>query len=285
MSREHRGPYTESDIAIIGMSGRLPGAQSIDDYWRNLRNGVESIRFFTLQELEAAGVAREKLAQPNFVPAWGDVEGTDLFAAEYFGITPMDAAVMDPQRRVFLEVAWEALEDAGYDPSRIDGPVGVFGGSGMHAYMMYNLLTNPDLIRARGEFAIRTNGNDMDFLATRVSYLLNLRGPAVGIQTACSTSLVAVHFACQSLLNGECDYALAGGVTLALPQHRGYVYRDGDILSHDGHCRAFDASATGTVFGSGAGVVVLKPLLAALEDGDPVRAIIRGSAINNDGSA
>jgi acyl transferase domain-containing protein len=277
--------YPDTHVAVIGLAVRFPGADSPEALWRNLRDGVESIRLLTEEELLAAGVSRKKLSRPNFVRAWGDLPDIDRFDAAFFGINPLDAAVMDPQHRAFLEVAWEALEDAGGAADGSDASIGVFAGSGMNAYMAYNLLSRPELVASRGEFAIRTNGNDMDFLTTRASYLLDLRGPAVSIQTACSTSLVAVHFACQSLIGGECDVALAGGVTIALPQLRGYLHREGDILSPDGHCRAFDASAAGTVFGSGVGLVVLKPLNDAVRDGNRVRAVIRGSAINNDGAS
>ena len=273
-----------TEIAVIGMAGRFPGAKNLAAFWRNLRNGVESIKFFTDAELKDSGADSAKIQDPNFVKACGNLEGSDLFDAPFFGFSPMDATIMDPQHRVFLECAWEALEDAGYDPQSCPGAVGVFAGSGMNAYMIYNLISNPDLIESMGRFAVWTNGNDKDFLTTRVSYLLNLKGPSINVQTGCSTSLVAIHLASQSLLNGECDMALAGGVTLLLPQDRGHLYREGGIMSPDGHCRAFDSKAQGTVYGSGAGIVVLKPLANAIDDRDSIRAIIKGSAINNDGA-
>ena len=188
------------------MAGRFPGARDVAAFWENLRHGVESIKFFTDAELKASGVDPAKLQEANFVKACGDLEGSDLFDAPFFGFSPMDAAIMDPQHRVFLECAWEALEDAGYDPETYSGAIGVFAGSGMNAYMMYNLISNPDLIASMGRFMVWTTGNDKDFLTTRVSYLLNLKGPSVNVQTACSTSLVAIHLASQSLLSQRMRY-------------------------------------------------------------------------------
>jgi acyl transferase domain-containing protein/thioesterase domain-containing protein len=208
----------------------------------------------------------------------------DGFDAEFFGFSPKEAAILDPQHRHFLECAWEALEDAGHPPDSFDGSIGMFGGCGMGAYFAFNLLTNGDLVEREGLFLLRHTGNDKDFLTTRVSYCLNLRGPSVSVQTACSTSLVATHLACQSLLSGECDMALAGGVTIEIPHKRGYLYQPGEILSPDGHCRAFDRRSEGTIFGSGAGIVVLRRLADALRDGDRVYAVIKGSAVNNDGA-
>ena len=206
------------------------------------------------------------------------------FDAKFFGFSPREASIMDPQHRHFLEVAWQALENAGHVPATFGGSIGVFGGSGHNAYMPLNLLSNPKLMASVGFFLVRHTGNDKDFLTTRVSYLLNLRGPSVNVQTACSTSLVAIHMGVQSLLNGECDMALAGGVTIELPHRHGYLYRENEILSPDGHCRAFDAASKGTVFGSGVGVVVLRRLADAMADGDHIHAVIKGSAVNNDGS-
>jgi acyl transferase domain-containing protein/thioesterase domain-containing protein/acyl carrier protein len=274
-----------SEIAVIGMAVRLPGADTPEAFWRNLKAGVESVVFLTDDELIASGVSPALLQDPDYVRASVPLEDFDKFDAQFFGFSPRDAAIMDPQHRVFLECAWEALERAGYDPAQYDGSIGVYGGCGMNAYMMYNLLSNPELMASAGEFLVRHLGNDKDFLTTRVSYNLDLKGPSVNVQTACSTSLVAVHIACQSLLGGECDIAAAGGVTIQIPHRTGYIYRPGEVLSSDGHCRAFDAKAEGTIFGSGAGIVVLKRLKDALLDGDTVQAVIRGSAINNDGSA
>jgi acyl transferase domain-containing protein/thioesterase domain-containing protein/acyl carrier protein len=271
-------------IAVVGMAGRFPGAPDVQTYWRNLRDGVESLTAYSDEALRQAGVDEKALRSAQYVKAGMPLAGMEDFDAAFFGFSPRDAAIMDPQHRHFLETAWEALEHAGYDPERFEGAVGVFGGSGMNAYMPLNLFTNPDLMQSLGLFLVRHTGNDKDFLTTRVSYLFNLRGPSVNVQTACSTSLVAIHMAAQSLLNYECDMALAGGVTIELPHRQGYWYNEGEILSPDGHCRAFDAESKGTVFGSGAGVVVLRRLSDALEAGDTVYAVLRGSAINNDGS-
>ena len=276
--------YNGSEIAIVGMACRFPGASSVDDYWANLRDGIESIRFFSEQELRGNGVPEKLIRDPNYVPANGVLDDIEYFDAGFFGFSPREAAIMDPQHRFFLECCWEALEHAGYDPAQFDGSIGVFAGSGMTAYMMYNLVTNPELMHSVGEFLVRHTGNDKDFLTTRASYLFNLKGPSINVQTACSTSLVAVHLASQHLLSGECDMALAGGVTIQIDQQKGYLYQDGEILSPDGHCRAFDADAEGTVFGSGVGLVVLKRLDDAIRDRDTIHSIVRGSAVNNDGS-
>jgi acyl transferase domain-containing protein/thioesterase domain-containing protein len=272
-----------SRIAIVGMAGRFPGARNIDEFWRNLSNGVESIRQLTDSELLSAGVGRGELAAPDYVKAAAILDDIEMFDASFFGFSPRDASIMDPQHRHFLECAWEAFEHAGHTPENFSGSIGVYAGSGMNSYLIHNLLTNRRLVESAGLFMLKTTGNDKDVLATRVSYQLNLRGPSIGIQTACSTSLVAVHFACQSLLHHECDMALAGGVTIEIPQGRGYVYREGEILSRDGHCRPFDASSSGTVFSSGAGVVVLRRLEDAIEDRNTIHAVILGSAVNNDG--
>ena len=272
-----------TDIAVVGRALRVPGARNVAEFWDNLRNGVESVRRLTDAELRAAGVAPALLADPNYIKVGAPLEGMELFDAGFFGFSPREAAIMDPQHRHFLEVAWEALEDAGHVPESFFGRIGVFGGSGMNAYMPYHLFTNPRLMSAAGLFLVRHTGNDKDFLTTRVSYLFDLRGPSVNIQTACSTSLVAIHAACQSLINQECDMALAGGVTIELPHAHGYLYQEGEILSDDGHCRAFDRRAKGTIFGSGVGLVVLRRLEDALADGDTVYAVVKASAVNNDG--
>ena len=271
-------------IAIIGMASRFPGARNTAEFWRVLKDGSEMIRQFSDAELRTAGVSEEELGDPEYVKSGVVLQDLDMFDAAFFGFSPKDASIMDPQHRIFLECAWEALEDAGHVPERFKGAIGVYAGSGMNSYMIHNLLTNHSLVESAGLFLIRQTGNDKDVLATRVSYELNLHGPSINVQTACSTSLVAVHLASQSLLNQECDMALAGGVTIEFPHGRGYMYREGEILSRDGHCRAFDADASGTVFSSGAGVVVLRRLEDALADHDTIHAILLGSAINNDGS-
>ncbi|HYH81261.1 MAG TPA: aminotransferase class III-fold pyridoxal phosphate-dependent enzyme, partial [Longimicrobium sp.] len=273
----------ENEIAIIGMSCRFPGARDTTEYWANLRDGVESVSFFSEDELLAAGTAPEVLGDPSFVRAHGSIDGAHAFDAAFFGVNAREAQVMDPQQRVFLECSWSALEDAGYDPARFPGAIGVYAGSGATWYL-WRVLKHADLVEAVGTDVARF-ANDRDFLTTRVSYKLGLRGPSVAVQTACSTSLVAVHLACQGLLARECDLALSGGVTISPDQAVGYAYQEGGILSPDGHCRAFDARAAGTVSGSGAGVVVLKRMVDALRDGDTIHAVIRGSATNNDGAA
>lgn len=274
-----------SDIAVIGMAGRFPGARNVSELWTNLRGGLESIKRFTDEELLAAGEPKEVLRDPAYVKACPVLADIEMYDAGFFGHSPRDAAIMDPQHRIFFETAWEALENAGYVGSAYPGPVGVFATCGMNAYMMHHLVTNREVMATVGEWLVRHTANDMNFLATRVSYELDLKGPSMNVQTACSSALVAIHVAAQSLLSGECDLALAGGSAMSLPQDRGYVAREGEILSPDGHCRAFDARAQGTLFGSGSGCVVLKRFADAVADGDLVLAVLRGSAINNDGSA
>ncbi|MGE0127971.1 MAG: SDR family NAD(P)-dependent oxidoreductase [Blastocatellales bacterium] len=269
-------------IAIIGLAGRFPGAKNIDEFWRNLRDGVETISFFSDEELKAAGVDPALLDDPSYVKAHGAIKGVEWFDAPFFGVNPREAEIMDPQHRLFQEAAWEALESAGYNPEKYEGAIAVYAGVGVASYAMVNVFSNPVFRQSVG--ALQTSiRNRTDHLATQISYKFNLRGPSVTVQTACSTSLVAVHLACQSLLGGECDMALAGGVTIAVPQKSGYAHQEGGILSPDGHCRAFDARAEGTVPGSGAGIVVLKRLEDAIADGDSIYAVIKGSGINNDG--
>lgn len=273
-----------TNIAIVGMSLRVPGAATPTQYWNNLAAGLESITTLSDEELAAAGVHRDAMNRQGYVRRAATLDKMEWFDADFFGFSPKDAAIMDPQHRQFLAACWEALEDAAHPPSAFAGSIGVFGGCGMGAYLAFNLLSNSQLIDDVGMFLLRHTGNDKDFLVTRASYLLDLRGPAVNVQTACSTSLVATHIAVQSLLSGECDLALAGGVTIEIPHGRGYQYQPGEILSPDGHCRAFDADAAGTVFGSGVGVVVLRRLSEALADGDHIYALLRGTAVNNDGA-
>ncbi|HVO09715.1 MAG TPA: SDR family NAD(P)-dependent oxidoreductase [Vicinamibacteria bacterium] len=278
---QHRGE--REPIAIVGMAGRFPKARSVAEYWENLRAGRECVTFFTDEELRGSGVSEELLRDPAYVKARAILEDVDLFDAPFFSYTPREAEVMDPQQRLFLETAWEALEDAGYDAERCPGPVGVYAGANISTYLHNNLHRSPEVLAAAGGLQTKV-GNDKDSLATRVSYQLGLRGPSVSVQTACSTSLVAVHMACASLLSGECDMALAGGVSIGFPQKVGYLYQEEGILAPDGHCRAFDEDARGTVSGSGVGVVVLKRLSDALAAGDTIRGVILGSAVNNDGS-
>ncbi|WP_279338349.1 type I polyketide synthase [Shimia abyssi] len=275
----------DTDIAIVGMAAHLPGATGIDAYWANLRDGIESITRLDDATLEANGESLARMKHRNYVPAAAMLDGFADFDADFFGLSPKEAAIMDPQHRQFLEVSWEALENAGHMPEHFKGPIGVFAGCGMGSYFYFNICSNRDLVDSTGMFLLRHTGNDKDFLSTRLSHFLDLKGPSLGLQTACSTSLVAVHYAAQAILNGECDMALAGGVTIELPHGRGYVFEEGEILSPDGHCHAFDHRAQGTVFGSGAGVVVLRRLADAIADGDHIWAVIKGSAVNNDGSA
>ena len=275
--------FEDNDIAIVGMAGRFPGATTIQQYWENLKGAKESITELDDATLRRQGISQRIIDDPNYVKSGMFLEDFDQFDHAFFNFSPKDASILDPQHRHFLEVSWEALEDAGYDPDRFDGSIGVFGGSGHNAYMPYNLLTNQKIMDSTGLFLVRHTGNDKDFLTTRVSYNFNLKGPSVNVQTACSTSLVAAHMGIQSLLNGECDMALAGGVTINMPHREGYMYKEGEILSPDGHCKPFEATSKGTVFGSGVGVIVLKRLEDALEDGDNIHAVIKSSAINNDG--
>lgn len=273
-----------SDIAIVGYSARFPGATDVAQFWSNLFHGIESIRSFTVKELESVGVSKSVLRDPDYVRAGAPLAQIDAFDAGFFGISPREAAIMDPQQRFFLECAWEALEHSGYAPGTFPGSTGVFAGSGPNSYLFENLLRDRELVEREGIFLLRHTGNDKDVLATRVSYQMDLRGPSLNIQTACSTSLVAVHQACQSLLHLGCDMALAGAVSIEVPHAIGYQYRQNEIQSSDGHCRAFDAKASGTVFGSGIGIVVLRRLTDALDAGDTIHAVIKGSAVNNDGS-
>jgi len=272
-------------VAIVGMAGRFPGARNVQEYWHNIAIGVESISFFSDDELAASGVDIESVRNdPSYVRAAGIVHGVDLFAAGFFGIPPSEADFMDPQGRVLLECAWEALEHAGYDAARCPGSIGVYAGMGPNSYFIQNVSPYMQGLEAAYGFQARFD-NQADSLATRISYRMNLRGPSVTVQSACSTSLVAVFHACQGLLTYQCDMALAGGVSLRMPQKQGYRYQKDWIVSPDGHCRAFDEQAAGTVFSSGAGLVVLKRLSDAMDDGDKIYAVIKGIAVNNDGAS
>ena len=275
---------TGREVAVIGMSGRFPRARDLGQFWRNLRDGVEAVTFFTEEELAAAGVEAAHLQHPNYVRAASLLDDVEQFDASFFGYNAREAEVLDPQQRVFLEVAWHALEDAGYSPQDYKGLIGVYAGAAWNTYLLSNLTTHLELFDGGGAFNVFI-ASDKDFMPTRAAYKFNLKGPCVIVQTSCSTSLVAIHLAALSLLNYECDIALAGGVTIKVPQRAGYFSLEGGLASPDGHCRPFDAGAQGTIFGSGAGVVVLKLLSEALKDGDHVRAVIKSSAINNDGSA
>jgi acyl transferase domain-containing protein len=276
-------------IAIIGMSGRFPGAANVAEFWQNQLAGIESISRFRLEELDVPS-SDELVKQPNYIPVRAILKDIDLFDAEFFGILPKEAELMDPQQRIFLECCWEAFENAGQDPGTYPGAIGVFAGSSFSSYFLSNLSAQPGFLeKFTAGYQIANYaammGNSPDFLSTRVSYKLNLRGPSFTMQAACSTSLLAITQACQSLLTFQSDMALAGGVSIPLPQKRGYLYLEGGMGSADGHCRTFDANAQGTVFGSGAGVVLLKRLQDAIADGDPICGVIRGFAVNNDGAA
>lgn len=273
-----------TEIAVVGMAGRFPGAKSLDEFWQNLVDGKESISFFNKEELSASGVRESLLSSPNYVPARGILGDVDRFDAAFFGYSPKEAAMLDPQHRLFLETAWQAMESSGHDPRRMEGRGGVFASVGFNSYLVLNLELQPDFINAEhGPQAMLSN--DKDFLATRVSYKLGLTGPSVVVQSACSSSLVAIHVAYQSLLAGDADIALAGGVTLRVPECSGHIYQEGMINSPDGHCRPFDKGAAGTVAGNGVGVVILKRLEDAMRDRDHIHAVIKGTAINNDGDA
>ncbi|MEQ1862555.1 MAG: aminotransferase class III-fold pyridoxal phosphate-dependent enzyme, partial [Chthoniobacteraceae bacterium] len=264
---------SEEGIAIIGIAGRFPGAQNVREFWENLVAGRETISRLA-----------DDPCRPDYVPARGLIERPEWFDAGFFGLTPKEAEVIDPQQRVFLEEAWTALEDAGIDPTRPPGPIGVFAGMSNNTYWAQNVSTRPDLIESVG-WLNAMMGNEKDYLATRVAYKFDLRGPAISLYTACSTSLVAVCQACTSLLNFQCDAALAGGVSITFPQERGYEFHEGGITSPDGHCRAFDVNSAGTVFSHGVGVVVLKRLADAISAGDQIYAVIKGHALNNDGAS
>lgn len=279
---EHEANAAES-IAIVGMAARFPGAANIHQFWQNLLAGIESISTFSDEELLESGVDPSDLQHPRYVKAKGFLKDADCFDASFFNYTPRESEMMDPQQRVLLETAYTALEDAGCNPERFDGDIGVFASATQNTYLIRQLMQNSNLLNDANYYQMAlANGND--FLATRISYNLNLRGPAQTIQTGCSSSLVAVHYACQSLFNYECDAALAGGVSITSPLKSGYIYKKEGIASPDGHCRPFDALANGTLAANGSGMVVLKRLSDAIATNDRIYAVIKGSAINNDGA-
>ena len=250
--------YSENDIAVVGMAVRLPGANSVAEFWENLCAGWESITFFSDEELLDAGILKSDLQNPNYVKASATLESIESFDAKFFGFSPREAEIIDPQHRLFLTCCWEAIESAGYSPNKYPGKIGVFAGAGFNTYL-FNLFSNPAAVNSLGYFqTMMMNGSD--HLTSVVSYKMNLTGPAVTVQTACSTSLVAVHLGCQSLLQGESDMILAGGASITIPQKVGYMFQEGGINSPDGHCRAFDAKAQGTVNASGIAVVVVKKI-------------------------
>ena len=269
-------------VAVVGMVGRFPGADNLRQLWLNLRNSVESISFFAPEEL-SPGIEEHLRRDPDYIRARGLIDGVDMFDAAFFGISPLEAKVMDPQQRVFLELAQHALENAGYDPDRFKGLIGVYAGIGDNHYYTTNLLTHPDLLAMAGKLAVEY-GNQKDYIALRTAYLLDLRGPAVSLNTACSTTLLAIDQAYRALLDYECDMALAGGIDITIPHRSGFLYQEGGTFAKDGHCRPFDAEATGTMFCDGAGIVVLKRLDDALAGGDTVYAVLRGTGKNNNGA-
>lgn len=269
-------------VAVVGMAGRFPGAGDLEQLWRNLCEGRESISFFEPGEL-GPGIEERLRHAPDYVRARGIIEGAELFDASFFGISPLEAKVSDPQQRVFLELAHHALENAGYDPLRYKGLIGVYAGVGDNHYYTTNLLTHPELLVRAGKLAVEY-GNEKDYIALRTAYLLDLRGPAVSMNTACSTTLLAIDLAYRALRDYECDIALAGGIDIGIPQKSGFIYTEGGTFARDGHCKPFDADATGTMFCDGAGIVVLKRLSDALKDGDTIYAVIEGSGKNNNGS-
>jgi len=283
------GELPPNAIAVVGMAARLPGANTLSAFWDNLRRGEESIVTLAEDDLLAEGIPEKSLANHAYVRRAALVDGIDEFDADFFNFTPQVARSTDPQHRLFLQTAFHAIEDAGYDPAEIEGSVGVYATSTTSGYLLHNIMSNydPNVVMGQGITFDMVNlslQNDKDYLATKLAYALNLRGPALSVQTACSSALVAVHLACQSILNGECELALAGGASLRIPHHVGYWYAPGSMVSPTGHCRPFDARSDGTIFGSGVGVVVLKALQDAVDDGDRIHAVIRGSALNNDGS-
>ncbi|GAB3768753.1 hypothetical protein GCM10028818_03690 [Spirosoma horti] len=277
----HTEKNQSSDIAVIGMAGRFPGANTIDELWNVLTSGKETTRFFTEAELDSS-VPPALRTDPLYVKARGVIDGAEQFDAQFFGLTPITAQLMDPQQRVFLEIAWEALEQTGYLPQQYAGRVGVFAGSGNNTYYLNNILGHKELIEQVGAFQVMTL-NEKDYIASRTAYQLNLKGPAVSVYSACSTSLLAITQAVQSIRTGQCDVALAGGASITTPINSGHLYQEGVMLSRDGHCRSFDADAQGTVFSDGAGVVLLKSLEAARRDGDTIYSVIKGVGVNNDG--
>ena len=273
---------TVEPIAVIGLACRMPGATDAGQFWRLLADGVEGIRFFSLDEQRAMGVPESIVSDPNFVPAAAVLDDHDSIDTGFFGMSVREAETRDPQHRLLLELSHTALEDAGYDPSRYAGEIAVYATVGPDVYQWLNIRSNPQAYANAGWLAVMV-GNHPDYAATLTSYKLGLRGPSLTMNTACSSSLVSLHLACESLRNGECDIALTGGATIDIPAGHGYLYDEDGITAQDGHCRTFDADATGTVWGSGGGVVVLKRLSEAIEDGDHIRAVVLGNAINNDG--
>ncbi|MDT2293592.1 polyketide synthase [Paenibacillus larvae] len=280
MSMQQNDNQNGLEVAVIGMSCRFPGARNVLEFWENLKNGKDCISFFTDEQLRQSGIEKELIDNPDYVRAKGIIGDAEMFEPSFFGYTPTEAALMDPQIRVFHECVWTALEDAGYDPKTYLRPIGLYAGSSNNiAWNARTLLSDMEI----DEFS-KSMLSDKDLIAQLVAYKLNLTGPVYTVQAACATSLAAIHLACQSLIGGECDMALAGGVSITVPEQQGYLYYENMHESPDGRNRAFDADARGTVFSNGAGVAVLKMLEDAIADGDHIYAVIKGSAVTNDGS-
>lgn len=273
----------DNAVAIIAMGGRFPEAANLEKFWSNLYNGVESVKHFTKEDLQKMGIDKHLIDNPRFVAADAVLEDIDKFDASFFDYSAREAEITDPQHRLFLETAWEVMERAGYNSDEYNDRTAVFAGSNLSGYMIRNLYSNPGLVEQLGSFKVMIS-NGQDFLATKVSHKMNLTGPSVNVNTLCSSSMVAVHFACKSLLGFDCDLALAGAVSIQITRNEAFFYTEGGIGSSDGHCRAFDSGANGTVSGSGLAVIALKRLEDAIADGDHIEAVIRGTAINNDGA-
>lgn len=271
----------ENDVVIIGMAGRFPGADNVYEFWQNLKEGKETTHFFTDKELDPC-IPEALKSNPNYVKARGIISDPTSFDPAFFGINPKLAELMDPQQRIFLEISWEALEHSGHIPQKYEGTIGVFAGCRFNTYYSNNVSSNTNLIENAGAFQVGTV-SDKDYIASRTAYALDLKGPAVNVQSACSTSLLAIAQAVESIRKGQCDVALAGGSSLLVPINSGHLYEEGAMLSNDGHCRAFDADAQGTVFSDGAGVIVLKNKIKAEQDGDTIYAVIKGVGLSNDG--
>jgi phthiocerol/phenolphthiocerol synthesis type-I polyketide synthase E len=272
------------DIAVIGMELRAPGAKNVDEFWENICEGIESLTYFSDEELLAAGVPKEDIEDENYIKCGFVLDDIKSFDAPFFGFTPKEASLTDPQQRILLESAWKLLERSGYASNEYDSDIGVFVGTSMSKYLLKNIMSNYNLDTAKDIRQIWM-GNDGNFASTIISYKHNLKGPSVNVQTACSTSLTAVALACQSLLNYQCDMAIAGGCSIELPHNVGYKYQSGEVLSKDGHCRPFDKNGSGTLPGSGCALVMLKRLNDAIRDSDNIICIIKGFAYNNDGNA
>ena len=279
--RQRKKSTSRKDVAIIGMAGRFPGSNSIQELWETLKDGKETISFFSPDELDSS-IPEPLRNDPLYVRARGIVDSAKSFDSAFFGLNPKLAEAMDPQQRLFLEIAYEVLEQSGHLPSHYNGSIGVYAGTGMNTYFKNNVLPNKDVMRRVGDFVADTL-NQKDYISTRIAYHLNLGGPAVSIHSACSTSLLAIAEAVEAIRNDRCDVAIAGGSSITTPMYSGHLYQEGSMLSPDGRCRPFDQDAQGTIFSDGAGVLLLKNLEDAQNDGDVIHGIIKGIGVNNDG--